>query len=373
MMELFKIIEFIEDKRQEKKVKHKLLDIVVIVLFAKLANADDWEEIEMFAKSNEDFLKQYIELENGIPSHDTIQRVMGNIEPSYIQRIYKKWNELVNSNEGEKLKKIICIDGKTMNGNKTKEQKANHIISAWCDTDGFCLGQKKVEEKSNEITAIPQLLDAIRIKGSVITIDAMGTQTEIAKKIRQKKADYTLVVKGNQKNLYTEIREYFNDQTFLEEIKRKNGYKRTREKAHSQIETREYYQCDNLKWMLEKSRWKDLKSIGMVCKTIEKNGQQVIEKRYYISSLPLDVELFARTVREHWSIEIMHWHLDVTFREDANTTLDKTAAQNLNIINKWCLSILKLFQIGNRKMSLKKKRYCISMNAKEYLEQILNF
>lgn len=371
MTEILKTIELIEDKRQEKKVRHKLLDIVVIVLFAKLANADDWEEVEIFAKSNEEFLKQYIELENGIPSHDTMQRVMGSIAPEYMQNVYKKWNELVNSNEGETLKKIICIDGKTMRGNKSKEQKANHIVSAWCDMDGFCLGQKKVEEKSNEITAIPQLLDTIQVKGSVVTIDAMGTQTEIAEKIKQKQADYTLAVKENQKNLYREISEYFEDEELLKELKSNNGYKVTKEKAHSQIETREYYQCDRLKWMQEKSRWKGIKSIGMVCKTTKQEGEQITEKRYYVSSLPLNVELFARTVREHWSVEIMHWHLDVTFKEDANTTLDKTAAQNLNIINKWCLSILKLFNVG-KKMSLRKKRYCISMNARKYLEQILS-
>lgn len=371
MTEILKTIELIEDKRQEKKIQHKLLDIVVIVLFAKLANADDWEEIEIFAKSNEEFLHQYIGLENGIPSHDTIQRVMGNIAPEYMQGVYEKWNQMVSSNEGETLKKIICIDGKTMRGNKSKESKANHIVSAWCDMDGFCLGQKKVEEKSNEITAIPQLLDTIHVKGSVITIDAMGTQTEIAEKIREKRADYTLAVKENQKNLYEEIREYFEDEEFLKEIKRNNGHKVTKEKAHSQIETREYYQCDSLKWMQEKKRWKGIKSIGMVCKTTKKGEEKTTEKRYYISSLPLDVELFARTVREHWSVEIMHWHLDVTFKEDANTTLDKTAAQNLNIINKWCLSILKLFDAG-RKMSLRKKRYCISINARKYLEQILS-
>lgn len=370
MTEILKTIEIIEDKRQKKKVRHKLLDIVVIVLFAKLANADDWVEIEIFAKSNEAFLKEYIELENGIPSHDTIQRVMGSIAPEYMQGVYKKWNELVNSNEGEKLKKIICIDGKTMRGNKSKEQEANHIVSAWCDMDGFCLGQKKVEEKSNEITAIPQLLDTIQVKGCIVTIDAMGTQTEIAEKIKQKRADYTLAVKENQKNLYMEISEYFGDRELLKEVKRSGGYKVTKEKSHSQIETREYYQCGNLEWMQEKSRWKGIKSIGMICKTTEQPGKVTTERRYYISSLPLNIELFARTVREHWSVEIMHWHLDVTFKEDANTTLDKTAAQNLNIINKWCLSILKLFEVG-KKMSLRKKRYCISMNVRDYLQQIL--
>ena len=161
-----------------------------------------------------------------------------------------------------------------MRGNQSNGQKANHIVSAWCDMDGFCLGQKKVEEKSNEITAIPQLLDAIQIKGSVITVDAMGTQTEIVEKIKQKHADYTLAVKENQKNLYREISEYFEDVELLKEIKCNNGYRITKEKSHSQIETREYYQCSKIGWMQEKSRWKGIKSIGMTCRTTKQSGNR---------------------------------------------------------------------------------------------------
>lgn len=372
MENLFLYIEMIEDIRQQTKVLHKLLDIVVIVLFAKLANADDWVEIEDFARYNEDFLKQYISLENGVPSHDTIQRVMSNIEPKCIQELYDKWNELLSTNEGEKLKKIICIDGKTMRGSKTKTQKAQHIVSAWCDSDGFCLGQKAVEEKTNEITAIPQLLDTIMIKGTVITIDAMGTQTAIAEKIKERKADYVLAVKENQKNLYEDLKEYFEDEEFLEKIKKAGNYKKTIEKAHSQLEIREYYQTDKIKWLECKDKWKGLKSIGMLCKTIKKDGVKYTEKGYYICSLKPNIELLSKSIRQHWSVEIMHWHLDVTFKEDANKTKDKTAAQNLNIINKWCLSILKIFQIDTKKRSMRKKRYCISLNAKKFLEQIMN-
>ena len=273
MEEILKDIEYIEDIRQQAKVRHKLLDIIVIVLFAKLANADDWEEMEAFAECHEEFLKRYICLENGIPSHDTLQRVMGSIDPQYMQKLYEKWNALLSTEEGEKLKKIICIDGKTMRGNGSRNQKPNHIVSAWSDEDGFCLGQ--------------------------------------------------------------------------------------------------YYQCDKIKWMKEKDRWKGIKSIGMVCKTTTDGERTVTEKRYYISSLPLDIELLARAIRQHWSVEIMHWHLDVTFKEDANTTQDKTAAQNLNIIHKWSLSILRLLQIGNKKLSLRKKRFYISMKAEEYLDQII--
>lgn len=371
MTEILQIIEVIEDTRQQWKVKHKLLDIVVIVLFAKLANADDWEEIEYCAEVNEKYLKQYIELKNGIPSHDTIQRVMGMIDPKCIQEIYEKWNELVNSNKGEKLKKIINIDGKTMRSNKSARQKANHIVSAWCDEDGFCMGQQLVNEKSNEITAIPKLLETINVKGCVVTIDAMGTQTAIAEAIRNKRGDYTLAVKENQENLYREISEYFEDEEFLNKLKDTDGYKITRDKAHSSIERREYYQCSDIKWMQEKSRWKGLKSIGMVRKTIIKNGNTTVEKRYYISSFKDDIELFAKTVRGHWSVEIMHWHLDVTFKEDANTTKDKIAAQNLNIINKWCLSILRLFEIGKKKMSLRKKRYYISLDTQRCFSAIM--
>ncbi len=258
MEEILKYIEIIEDVRQQSKVRHKLLDIIVIVLFAKLANADDWEDMETFAEYHEDFLRQYIELKNGIPSHDTIQRVMGNINPQHIQRLYEKWNELISTDEGEKLKKIICIDGKTMCGNKVKEMKANHIVSAWCYDDGFCLGQKAVGEKSNEITANPKLLDTINIKGNIITIDAMGAQTAIAEKIKSKRADYVLAVKENQKNLYEEISEYFEDSEFLKKIKENNGYKKTTEKCHSQIEVREYYQCDKINWMNERKHWKGI-------------------------------------------------------------------------------------------------------------------
>ena len=211
MVELLEWMEYIEDKRQAKKVRHKLKDIIVIVLFATLSNVDGWEEMEYFAQYHEKYLRKYIELKNGIPSHDTIRRVFGMISPDILQQLYQKWQELLNQDEGEKLKKIICIDGKTMRGNKRKDSQPSHIVSAWCREDGFCLGQRAVEEKSNEITAIPELLDKIQIKGQVVTIDAMGTQTAIAEKIRKKRADYVLALKGNQGSLYEDVRLYLSD------------------------------------------------------------------------------------------------------------------------------------------------------------------
>lgn len=371
MEQLLQWMEIIEDVRQQSKVRHSLKDIIVIVLFATLANADGWEEIEDFAKGQEAYLRKYLELKNGIPSHDTIQRAMGMIKTEQLQQLQLKWQELLNSNEGELIKKIICIDGKTMRSNKNGEKKANHIVSAWSREDGYCLGQKTVDEKSNEITAIPEVLDAIEIKGQVVTIDAMGTQTAIAEKIKERRADYVLALKGNQGTLHEDVKLFLMDNK--EELKNSGNYYRTVEKAHSQIEIREYYQTEDIKWLSQKKNWKGLKSIGMEEKTIQKNGKEEKEYRYYISSLKADVELFARAVRGHWAVESMHWQLDVTFREDANHTLDKIAAQNQNVIRKWCLSILKLLEIRGKKMSMQRKRFNIAMNPMKYLEEILSF
>lgn len=371
MEELLQWMEYIEDIRQEKKVRHLLKDILVIVLFATLANADDWIEIALFAENYQDYLRKYIELKNGLPSHDTIRRVMGMISPDILQQLYGKWQELLNRQEGELIKKIICIDGKTMRGNSQTKERPSHIMSAWSKEDGFCLGQKAVEEKSNEITAIPELLEKIQIKGQIISIDAMGTQKGIAEKIRAKRADYVLAVKGNQGTLHEELREYFADEELRKKVKESEGYKRTQEKAHGQIETREYYQTEEISWLSQRKEWKGIKSIGMEQKTLEKEGKIQREFRYFISSLPEEIETMSRAVRDHWSIESMHWHLDVTFKEDANTTIDKTAAQNQNIIRKWCLSILKIAELStrNKRLSMKKKRFVISLKPLDILKR----
>ncbi len=285
MEELLQWMEYIEDIRQEKKVRHCLKDILVIVLFATLANADDWVEIALFAENYQEYLKKYIEMKNGAPSHDTIRRVMGMPSPEVLQQLYGKWQELLNRNEGELIKKIICIDGKTMRSNKRKEGKPSHVVSAWSKEDGFCLGQKAVEEKSNEITAIPELLEKLQIAGQIITIDAMGTQREIAEIIRKKRADYVLVLKGNQGSLYEDVKLYFEEEEFCREIKKKGNYKRTQEKVHGQLETREYYQTGDIRWLKPKKEWKGLQTIGMERKTVEKAGEKKVEYRYFISSM----------------------------------------------------------------------------------------
>ena len=374
MQELLDWMDCIEDCRQQRKVRHKLKDILVIVLLATLANADDWVEIALFAQSHEEYLRKYISLECGVPSHDTIQRVMAMIAPEVIQQLQQKWQELLNRDEGEKLRKIVAIDGKTMRGNTQNGSKPSHVVSAWCDDDGFCLGQVAVSEKSNEITAIPELLDRINVKGQIVTIDAMGTQTAIAEKIRSKKADYVLALKGNQSSLLEDVRDYFNEEDFCQKIEKDGNYRKVIEKAHGQTEIREYYQTDDIKWISQRTKWKGMKSIGMERKTLVRpDGTKATECRYYISSLLVNIALFCLAVRKHWSVEVMHWHLDVTFKEDANHTINKNSAQNLNIIRKFCLSILKSIESFQPKLSMRKKRFAICTNAERFLDNVLDF
>ena len=370
MYDFFDSLTSIEDPRQFNKVKYPIDEVVGMVLIASLGNANEWTEIEMFCKLHEKLLRKYFKLENGIPSHDTFQRVMGMIDPKVIQQLQIIWNEYISKSDGEGIKKILNIDGKTMRGSRTEYKKPLHIVSAWCDEDGICFGQKAVKEKENEIVAIPELLDTLQIKGYVVTIDAMGTQTKIAEKIIKKKADYVLAVKGNQETLHNDLIEYFNDADLKKEIIKNGNYKKTVEKAHGQIEIREYYQTKDIKWLSSKNKWKNLKSIGIVEKTIKKNNKENKEIRYYISSLAPEIDLFEKSVRGHWRIEIMHWHLDVTFKEDSNKTIEETANKNMNLIRKWALCILKLLDMG-RKMSLKLKRFSINCKPDDYISKIM--
>jgi predicted transposase YbfD/YdcC len=356
----------VTDNRQAKKVRHKIQDIILLTFFALLANAETWGDIEIFANEHEEFLKKYLELPNRIPSHDTIQRVFAMIPSEYLEKFQLLWNEMLNSDEGEKIKKILAIDGKTQRGNANKNQKANHIVSA-VDEKGFCLGEECVDEKSNEITAIPELLDKLNIKGNIITTDAMGTQRDIVKKIHKKKADYVLALKGNQGTLFDDVKLYFDDENLLS----KCDYKKTVEKARGGVEKRKYWQTDDIDWLPQKSDWAGLKSIAMTQNTVIKDGVQTQELRYFISSLPLDVNEISRAIRKHWMVESFHWHLDVTFREDDNHTLEKQAAYNLNIMKKLAINVLKIFEIGKKAMSLRRKRFKIGTNPEKHLEMIL--
>lgn len=355
------------DTRQVGKVKHKLSEIIGISFIAMIGKANDAEEIELFCKGHEEFLHKYFRLENGIPSHDTIERAFAMISAEYLQSFQRRFNELMNTNEGEKVRKILALDGKTQRGNGNGKQKANHIVSA-VDEEGFCLGEERVDDKSNEITAIPNLLDMLNIKGHIITTDAMGTQREIVKKIRKKKADYVLALKGNQGTLYEDVKLYFEEPDFL----RSCAHHKTMQKARGGTEVREYWHTDDIGWLSQKKDWVGLQSIAMTRNTITKNGVATIDERYYISSLETNVKEIARAIRGHWMVESYHWHLDVTFREDADHTLNKQVAFNMNIMRKLALNLLKLVDVGRNRVSLTKKRFMICCAPEKYFSQILH-
>ena len=369
------VIEESVDTRQQWKIKYRLSDIIFIVLVATLCNCDEWEEMELFAEYHIDTLRKYIELKNGIPGHDTIRRAMAMLNPQILQDLMNEWQTRVEAGEDLSPQKLIHIDGKTVRGNARCNEKPTHIVSAYCSDDGYTLGQIATDEKSNEITAIPELLKKINVKGNIVTIDAIGTQKSIVELIKKDcKADYVLSVKGNQPTLCEDLKDYFDIPEVITQLETNNdmNYLRTFEKAHGQLETREYYQTDAIKWLFGKAEWHGLKTIGMVKTTIVKENKTSIEKRFFISSLPLDVKVFAKSVRSYWSIESMHWHLDVIFREDANTTVNKVAVMNQNIIRKWALAIIKrVDSIHGKKCSLKTRRLVFSFSPAEMLERVL--
>jgi len=356
----------IQDTRQRGKIKHKLGDIVGVALFATIANAEDCVDIENFGEAYLTQLQTYFPLKHGMASHDTIRRALMMIDPEVFQSLQQHFTRLLNNGEGEKIKKLLGIDGKTQRGNKSKAQKPNHIVSA-IDEHGFSIGQKQVDDKTNEIKAIPQLLDSLNIKGHIVTIDAIGTQRGIAAKIRKKRADYVLALKANQKTLFTEVSCCFDDPAFLGGCE----YYQTLERARGAVETREYWHSVDVKGLSGRKEWTGLKSVVMTRNTVVKDGQTIVQARFFISSLPLGVSEIARAIRGHWMVESVFWHLDVTFHEDDDHTVDKVVACNLNILRKLALNILRLVDVGKKKAGIAKKRNIIGWNLPKYLEQIL--
>ena len=365
--DLLEELQEIEDLREQWKVKHKLSDVIAICLFATLARCDEVKEIFYWAEANEKTIREFLELPNGIPGYDTIRRVLALVEPTVLDGFVQKWNELMQNGETEKLSKILAIDGKTQRGNATTEQKPNHIVNA-VDENGICFGQEVVDEKTNEITAIPKLLKRLNVKDHIITIDAMGTQTEIAKLIINKGADYVLGLKGNQGTLQKDVKLYFDDKDLLG----KCNYTTKTEKARGGIEKREYWVTTDVSWLSKLNNWAELKSIGMTRNTISKNGKTTVDDRLFISSLSDgNAETFARAVRGHWVVESFHWHLDVTFREDNCQVLNKRAALNLNILRKFAIAILKNVEMGKRD-SMKTKRFKVMLNPIKWLNELLS-
>ena len=369
------IVKKQEDTRYAPNIRHKMEDIILIVLFAILAKCNEWTEIESFAKKKEKWLKKHLELPNGISSHDTIQRVISLLDPNSlyadtINYLIEKINTLSSSNERD----ILSMDGKTSNGSKrstgkNKEEQVVNTMSVYSTNYGISLVQDYISEKTNEIPMGPKLLEKLNLKNCVVTADALNTQVDTIKAILKGKADYVLPVKENQKLTYEEIKMYYTDKNFIKEVKEKS-YKKVVEKEHNAIVTREYYMTDDIKWMNQKEKWPGLKSIGLARKTIEKDDNKTIENRYYIVSFTNNIELFAKGVRSEWGVENnLHAPLDIVFKEDANRTLEKNGAKNLGILRRIALALLKFVQTYYNK-SLNLIRTDLAFNFENEIENI---
>ena len=370
----------LEDSRHSSYDLHYMNEIVIIVFLALLSNCDEWTQIHMFAVQHEQWLHNFLKLPYGLPSISTIKRVIAMVDPKDLETIcvefiYEKTSEIERELHIENKKDIISLDGKEINSsgrNNSINGKIDNIqaMSAYSSKYDMTLATEFIEEKTNEIPTGPKLLSRLNLENTIITFDALNTQEKTIQYIVKNKGDYVAPVKANQGNLYEDLKAYFDS----DELKKRSNYYSEKEKSHSQVEIRDYYLISDIEWISNKNKWRKLTSIGVVEKTISDliTGEEKQEIRYYITSL-YDSELkdFAQAVRSEWEIENnLHWHLDVTFKEDRNLTSEKTAQKNLNILRKLGLNILKMAQ-PLYKLSLKNIRLQLCMNFEDEFYKIL--
>lgn len=354
----------LEDPRVERTKLHQLIDIITIAVCAVICGADDWVEIEEFGNSKREFFEQFLLLPNGIPSHDTFNRVFARLDPEQFGQCFLEWvQELVRAS-GNQLKGVVAIDGKTLRGSRDTPSGKGPIqmVSAWAQSNHLVLGQVKVDSKSNEITAIPTLLTCLKlldIEGCIVTIDAMGCQKEIARAITDAEADYVLALKANHDGMYQDVITTFNEGLATNFAGIDHHTEQTVEKGHGRIETRRYFLVDDplyLQYLEGAAEWTNLKSIGMVEAQREVNGVVSRERRYYLCSMGVaDAREFAQAARGHWSVENnLHWVLDVAFREDHHRTRADHSAQNFGMLRHIALNLLK--QEKTSRVGIKVKR-----------------
>ena len=339
-----------DPRRKWGNKRHRPEDILIIGLCSTICCGEDFVDMEEFGKDREDWLRGFLELPSGIPDSDTFRRVFERVDPVALATGLNSWLD----NAGKSGGRNVNIDGKTICGSASAERKAYHVISAWVNENSITLGELVADAKSNEITAIPELLDLIDIEGDIVTIDAMGCQTEIAAKIREKKADYVLALKDNQPALHEDVCDYFD---WIEKEKPqgepRNHWKSKTEKSHGRIEKREIL-CASADWLGNKEKWTDICTIIRYRCTREINGEKTTSVRHYISSFDTTAENFGEIIRGHWSVENqLHWMLDVVFREDQARARKNNSPLNLNVLRKIALSVLKNSTVG--RLSTRKK------------------
>ena len=361
-----------EDPRIDRKKLYPLIEIIFLTITAVVSGADHFTDISIFGEANLRWLRKYLPYTNGIPSHDALGYFFSRLDPQAFKERFIEWIQSVATvTKGE----IVAIDGKTLRGSYDTygNKSAIHMISAWANNARLVLGQRKVDDKSNEITAIPELLSMLDLSGCIVTIDAMGCQKEIAKTIRSKGADYVLALKGNQGNFHEQVAEFFEDQCEREfadycDSEAMGSYK-TVERDHGRVDVREYWIVSDIDWLEEKKGWEGLQAIGCARLTSTQGEKTSCENRYYITSSALPAKTFGEAVRGHWGIENrLHWVLDVGFREDDSRVRKGEAADNFGVIRHICMNLLK--QEHSFKRGIKGKRYRAAMDE-NYREKVL--
>lgn len=365
-----KYFEELSDSRQQGKVKYNLVEVVVMAIIAVTAGAEHWNEIAMYCKNKEEMLKTefHLELANGTPTDDTFQRIFAIIKPKEFEKCFMNW---VKSVIKVTDKEIVSVDGKTLRGSQDTENNSDviHMVSAWANSAGVVLGQIRVNEKSNEIPAVPELLDCIDVKNCVITSDAMSCQKKTVEKITGHECDYVICLKGNQETLYEDVKLYFETAQKEPNFYPLSTVKKS-EKNHGRIEKREYFLTTDVDWIADKQDWANLNAIGMVRSTRVIKGVETVDIRYFISSVT-DITLFAKAVRQHWGIEnSLHWCLDMCFDEDHCRMRVDNSAENFAILRHIATNLYKSFT--SVKLSLKAKRFRCSFDDRFLANVIFN-
>jgi predicted transposase YbfD/YdcC len=358
--------ELTEPRRGE--VTYPLTNVVVIAICAVVCGADDFVAIARFGQTKQSWLARFLDLKSGIPSHDRFNAILAALKPAEFEKCLLSWiTALHDITDGQ----VIAIDGKTLRRSfdAASSKAAIHMVSAWATANHISLGQVIVDAKSNEITAIPKLLEMLELSGALVTIDAMGCQTEIARHIVDADADYCLAVKGNQPTLHQGLVDFFDEQVEDDFARTKVRRYQTEERGHGREEKRYYFLCPVPEDLPDRSRWAGLKAIGIAISNTQRNGKDCNEVRYYILSKYLSARRFAEAVRSHWSIENrLHWQLDVTFQEDQCRIRQGHADANFSILRRTALSLLK--NEPTLKVGIKNKRLTAGWDD-NYLEQVL--
>lgn len=356
------------DPRIDRSRLHELLDIVAIAICAVVAGAASWDDIEDFGNAKIDWLGTFLELPNGIPSHDTFRRLFERLDPAEFQKGFLGWIEALHE---ATERQVIAIDGKTLRRSfdRAKGKSALHLVHAWATANHLLLGQVAVDQKSNEITAIPVLLKMLSISGAIVTIDAMGCQKEIARTIRGREADYILALKANHERLFEQVVAFW-DRACARLMKGPDiGYDREWSEGHGRTEARRCWATSDLDWLEGREEWKDLKSVVFIESERFIGESLSVETRYYLSSLPNDARLLNQAVRSHWGVEnSLHWVLDVTFDEDRSRIKKENAPENFGLLRRLALCLLK--KESSSKRSIKGKRLRASWDE-GYLQRVL--